>query len=276
MPAPTVSDVELVQQVQDYIQYDTDQSARTHLTALLQSNDLAALRSLFVPRISFGTAGLRAAMKPGYHNINAPIVTQTTQGLIRYLQSALPDMLPSKGVVVGYDGRHNSRDWARLTAAIFLSQRIPVRLFSQHCPTPLVPFAIRYHGLAAGVMITASHNPAADNGYKLYWHNSAQIIPPHDAHIQQHIEQQLKPWQHYQLKEQDELLSDPLAEMMQSYTQLVGDKYCWRREHNKKAKLRATYTAMHGVGAPWAAKAFESATDNGQHNTDRCSDAAAH
>ena len=127
-----------------------------------------------------------------------------------------------------------------------------------------MPFAIRYHGLAAGVMITASHNPAADNGYKLYWHNSAQIIPPHDAHIQRHIEQQLTPWQQrYQLDERDELLSDPLAEMQEAYTRLVGEKYCWRREQNKKAKLRATYTAMHGVGAPWAAKAFESA----QHST---------
>ena len=257
MPAAPVSDAQLLQQVREYIEYEPSEAARSHLHSLLQSNDTPALRSLFVPRISFGTAGLRAAMLPGYHNINSVVVLQTTQGLIRYLQSALPELLPSKGVVVGYDGRHNSRDWAHLTAAVFLSQRIPVRLFSQHCPTPLVPFAIRHYGLAAGVMITASHNPAADNGYKLYWSNSAQIIPPHDAHIQACIEQQLKPWQQYQLNEQDELLSDPLDEVMETYTRLVGEKYCWRREHNKRTKLRATYTAMHGVGAPWAAKAFE-------------------
>ena len=252
-----MSDAELVQQVRDYLECETDNSARSHLSTLLQANDVPTLRSLFVPRISFGTAGLRAAMRPGYHSINAPVVLQTTQGLIRYLQYALTDMLAAKGVVVGYDGRHNSRDWARLTAAIFLSQHIPVRLFSHHCPTPLVPFAIRYYGLAAGVMITASHNPASDNGYKLYWHNSAQIIPPHDAHIQHHIEQQLKPWQQYRLDETDELLSDPLDEMLNAYTRLVGEKYCWRREQNQRAKLRVTYTAMHGVGAKWAAKALE-------------------
>ena len=83
-------------------------------------------------------------------------------------------------------------------------------------------------------------------------------MSPHDALIQRHIEQQLRPWQQYRLDEGDELLTDPLDEMQEAYMRLIGERYCWRREQNKRARLRVTYTAMHGVGAPWAAKAFES------------------
>ena len=276
MAVASASDAALLQEVREYIDFaDDSPSSQARLQALLQSassfssssssSSLSTLRSLFTPRIAFGTAGLRARMDDGYHNINSVVITQTTQGLLRYLQQEQPQLLTSEGVVVGYDGRHHSQQWAQLTTAIFLSQSVPVLLFSSHCPTPLVPFTIRQLGLACGVMVTASHNPACDNGYKLYWSNSAQIIPPRDAHISSHIEQQHQPWQRFTLDRQHPLLSDPLHDMQQRYQQLIT-QYCWRREHNQKTALRVTYTAMHGVGAPWAAKAFESA-----HAGDRAS-----
>ena len=171
--------------------------------------------------------------------------------------TASPTCSGTKGVVVGFDGRHHSKEWAELTAAIFLSADVPVRLFSGTCPTPLVPFTIQEEGLAAGVMVTASHNPASDNGYKLYWKNSAQIIPPMDEHISAEIAREQRPWQRFSLDRSHPLLSDPLHAMQQRYTALIGEKYCWRRQQNLSTPLRVTYTAMHGVGAPWTAKAFE-------------------
>ena len=252
------SDAALLQLVHDYLEYEPDPTATSYLASLVTSSDLSTLRSLFHPRIAFGTAGLRGRMSPGYHHINSVVVLQTTQGVIRFLQQVQPSLLRTKGVVVGYDGRHHSKEWAALTASIFLSVDVPVRLFSATCPTPLVPFTIKQEGLAAGVMITASHNPASDNGYKLYWKNSAQIIAPLDEQIAQHIAQQLKPWQHFTLDPAHPLLSDPLHAMQQHYTALIGREYCWRRQQNLSTPLKATYTAMHGVGTPWAAKAFES------------------
>ena len=274
-PHAGVSDDALLQQVREYIDYDPDPASRSRLSALLSSSDVAALRPLFLPRIAFGTAGLRARMAEGYHNINALVVLQTTQGLLRYLQAEQPALLSSKGVVVGFDGRHHSRDWAALTAAVFLSQRVPVHLYSAHCPTPLVPFCIAQLGLAAGVMITASHNPAPDNGYKLYWSNSAQIIAPRDAHISAHIDGEHRPWQSYALDQSDPLLHDPHDSMMQRYAALIGREYCWGRELNRTTQLRVTYTAMHGVGAPWAAKAFESVNGSTPQWPLRSSDSAA-
>ena len=274
--SPT-SDSALLLEVREYIDYASDSpSSVARLTSLLHSASsssspssssaaLSTLRSLFLPRIAFGTAGLRARMDDGYHHINSVVITQTTQGLVRYLQEVQGPELSAKGVVVGYDGRHHSREWAELTAAIFLSASIPVLLFSAACPTPLVPFAIRQRGLCAGVMITASHNPAADNGYKLYWSNSAQIIPPRDADISRHIAQQRRPWQQYTLNRRHPLLHDRLHDMQERYAELIGE-YCWRREHNRTTSLRVTYTAMHGVGAPWAARAFESAEHSASHS----------
>ncbi len=96
--------------------------------------------------------------------------------------------LRSTGVALGYDGRHHSREFAEVVAAVFLASNVPVHLFNRLTATPLVPFAVKELGCGLGIVITASHNPKDDNGYKLYWSNGAQIIPPHDAEIAHSIE----------------------------------------------------------------------------------------
>lgn len=126
-------------------------------------------------------------MGPGYAAMNDLVIIQTSQGVAKYVQSMLPDAT-KKGVVVSFDGRHNSHRFAQLVAVAFLQLNIPVRLFSRVTPTPFIPFTVLNLGCSAGIMVTASHNPKDDNGYKVYWNNGTQIISPHDSGIQASIE----------------------------------------------------------------------------------------
>merc|ERR1719350_1388274 len=139
-----------------------------------------------------GTAGIRGRMGPGFGRMNDLVIIQVGQGLLAYLLAQEPN-LTDKGVVVGFDGRHNSRRWAFLTAGVFIRAKVPVILFRTTVPTPYVPFTVMRRGAAAGVMVTASHNPRWDNGYKVYWGNGAQILSPHDKNIQAAILDNLTP-----------------------------------------------------------------------------------
>lgn len=124
--------------------------------------------------------------------MNELVVLQTSQGLCEYLKATTGSY--DFSVVIGYDGRHNSRTFAHRTAAPFLQRGCRVHLFSNLVPTPYVAFAVRHLGCAVGIMVTASHNPKADNGYKVYWDRGAQIVPPHDAGIAAAILGNLEPW----------------------------------------------------------------------------------
>ena len=108
--------------------------------------------------------------------MNDLVIVQTTQGLINYLISVHGEAsLRSMGAVIGFDARHNSSRWARLAAGVFLRRGVKVYLFSGICPTPFVPFTVKRRGGAIGVMVTASHNPKDDNGYKVFWSNGPQV-----------------------------------------------------------------------------------------------------
>jgi phosphomannomutase len=119
-------------------------------------------------------------MKAGFAFMNCLTVQQASQGLTVYLEKVFPKEL-SRGIVLGYDGRHNSQRFAHIAARVFASRGIRVHLFSEIVPTPVVSFAILHLRALAGVMVTASHNPKQDNGYKVYWENGSQVrfpVPP--------------------------------------------------------------------------------------------------
>lgn len=204
--------------------------------------------------MEFGTAGLRAKMGPGFSQMNTLTIIQTAQGLLKYAQKQFTtEELATKGIVIGFDARYNSKSYASLTASIFARAGCRVRLFSNICPTPYVAFSCRFYGLCLGVMCTASHNPKQDNGYKVYWNNGAQIIPPHDRGISEAIYENLEPWESswdiplipdiYQ----NNLISDPMAEVDIEYMKLLKTSST-RLEKNKESKLKFTYTPVHGVG----------------------------
>ena len=186
----------------EYLAWDPCEETRQHVKCLLDATDEAGLSAILDARLTFGTAGLRGRMSAGYAGMNYLVVLQTTQGLIRYLQKELGhEVAADRGVIVGYDHRRmgtlHSKGFAEICARVFAASGFNVYLYEDIVATPLVPFGVNKLNTAAGIMITASHNPKQDNGYKLYWGNGVQIIPPHDAGIYESILDNLSPWQDY-------------------------------------------------------------------------------
>ena len=159
---------------------DPDPDTRDELQALLDSSDEAGLADRFGAKLEFGTAGLRGALGAGPNRMNRVVVIRAAAGLCAYLkQNGLTD----GPVVIGYDARHKSDVFARDTAAVVRGTGLDAVLVDGPTPTPVIAFAIRHLGAVAGVVVTASHNPPQDNGYKVYLGDGSQIVPPADAGI---------------------------------------------------------------------------------------------
>lgn len=231
-----------------WLDLDQDEETRKEIHELLDQNDVNGLELRLRNRIAFGTAGLRSAMKAGFAHMNSLIVLQASQGLADYIIQQRHNTPKSDvSVVIGYDARHNSENFARLAAAAFLQKGMKVLWFGHFVHTPLVPFAVSEYKAAAGVMVTASHNPKNDNGYKVYWSNGCQIIPPHDSGIATAIDNvhQILSWDttlvdsHANVKK---IFSEAAKSYIGHVTELV-----WPLPSVSDA-MPFTYTAMHGVG----------------------------
>lgn len=205
-------------------------------------------------------------MQAGYSGLNDLVVIQMCQGLGKYLitHPQLNDNLLDEeailnaGIVIGYDGRHNSKRFAERASAVFDKLGFKVYLFSRPASTPLVPFGIRKLKCSAGIVVTASHNPKLDNGVKVYLANGCQIISPHDSKIQNEIDRNLKPWKNvWDLNPKSICVLDQLEkEYMNLVKSLVFDQSLFDADNLKDFRL--TYTSLHGVGHPYITKAFES------------------
>ncbi|XP_026226328.1 glucose 1,6-bisphosphate synthase isoform X1 [Anabas testudineus] len=265
MKCQSTGDQQLDKAVHQWLTWDKNQCTRAQVESLVAAARLDDLRSRLCSRMSFGTAGLRAPMGAGFNRINDLTVIQSTQGLFSYLSRYFAD-LSSRGVVVGFDTRGqeesgcSSQRLAKLTAAVMLSRDVPVHLFSTFVPTPYVPYAVKKLGAAAGVMITASHNPKEDNGYKVYWCNSAQIGSPHDKEILLNIEEQLEPWSascwDERLVESSSLRTNPLTQINSCYMEELAS-LCFHRDLNSSCPLRFVHSSFHGVGHVFVQQAFK-------------------
>ncbi|MDH5673647.1 MAG: phospho-sugar mutase [Myxococcales bacterium] len=172
----------LRQRVEAYLQDEPDPGDRQELEALLAAGDAEALAERFARPLTFGTAGLRGPLGAGPSCINRATVARATAGLCRHVRESVTDAA-ARGLAIGYDGRHRSAELAEEVAAVAAGAGLRVIRFVQPVPTPLLAYCVREHGAAAGVMVTASHNPATDNGYKVYWEHGAQITAPIDTAI---------------------------------------------------------------------------------------------
>lgn len=161
---------------------DPDPETREELRELIGNDDFAELKERFSRRLAFGTAGLRGYLGAGPSRMNRLVVQETTAGLADYLAEAVVDA-KTRGVVVGFDARRKSDVFAEDVARVLAAKGFKVHLATKPVPTPLVAFGVLEMQAAAGVVITASHNPPEYNGYKVFWRNGAQIVPPYDHGI---------------------------------------------------------------------------------------------
>ncbi len=227
--------MDLFAAARDWLDQDPDPTTREELQGLLDAGDEDALRDRFATRLQFGTAGLRGALGAGPNRMNRVIVARAAAGLAAYLRDHEDD--PS--VVVGFDARHNSDVFARDTAEIMQAAGVRAHLLPEPLPTPVLANAILQLGCSAGVMVTASHNPPQDNGYKVYLGDSSQIVPPADSDISALIGA---------VGRVDELhRSDDYVrlgpEIAESYVEQVV-----ALAQDGPRDVVAVYTPMHGVG----------------------------
>ncbi len=168
-------------EVEAWIADDVDPAAAGELQALLDAGADGELADRFSAPLTFGTAGLRGPLRAGPNGMNRTVVRRAAAGLAAWLAERGHAGRP---VVVGFDARHGSLDFARDSAAIFAAAGFDARLMPAPVPTPVTAFAVQCFGAAAGVVVTASHNPPQDNGYKVYADDGAQIVPPADREIE--------------------------------------------------------------------------------------------
>jgi len=230
---------------------DPDEATRAELDAVLEAAQWgdaeagADLADRFVGMLEFGTAGLRGALGAGPNRMNRSVVIRAAAGLTAYLKETSPQPL----VVIGLDARHNSDVFAEDTAAVVVAAGGRAMLLPRPLPTPVLAFAIRHLGADAGVMVTASHNPAQDNGYKVYLGDGSQIVPPSDAQIAAHIAEV-------------ELVAD-VPRATSGWTTLnddVLDAYLDAAAAvvvpGGARELSVVHTALHGVGSDVIVAAF--------------------
>ena len=226
---------------------DPDPITHDELRALVDRRDEAALADRFGARLEFGTAGLRGVLGAGPNRMNRAVVIRTTAGLCAYLLANVPGAA-ERGVVVGYDGRHMSRRFALDVAAVLAAAGFTAHAFEDVAPTPLTAYAVKHLGAAAGVMVTASHNPPEYNGYKVYWGNGAQIIPPQDEGIAAAIDA-VPSVASVARDEHSPRIKPVPAEVTEAYVAAVRALSPAPERHTP---LTMVYTALHGVGSPLA------------------------
>ncbi|MEW2165417.1 phospho-sugar mutase [Streptomyces sp. NPDC007084] len=237
---------ELIARAKAWLAEDPDAETREELGKLVEAGDVTELAARFAGTLQFGTAGLRGELGAGPMRMNRSVVIRAAAGLAAYLKA--------KGetgglVVIGYDARHKSADFARDTAAVMTGAGLRAAVLPRPLPTPVLAFAIRHLGAVAGVEVTASHNPPRDNGYKVYLGDGSQIVPPADAEIAAEIAAVRA------------LADVPRPESgWEILDESVLDAYLARTDAvlapGSPRTARTVYTPMHGVGKEVLLAAF--------------------
>ena len=242
--SPTRASAELLEVAQAWVDDDPDHDTRVELGEVIaraktgEAEALADLAERFSGMLEFGTAGLRGALGAGPNRMNRAVVIRAAAGLTAYLEER--DVEPF--VVIGYDARHKSDVFAHDTAAVVVGAGGRAAVLPHTLPTPVLAFAIRYLGADAGVMVTASHNPPQDNGYKVYLGDGSQIVPPADADIAAHIAR-VRTVAEVRLADDGwETLGDDVVEAYVDATARIVSP-------DSPRDLNVVHTALHGVGS---------------------------
>ncbi|KIZ14425.1 phospho-sugar mutase [Streptomyces natalensis] len=237
---------ELITRAEAWLAEDPDPETRTELAGLLAGGDTDELAARFAGTLQFGTAGLRGELGAGPMRMNRSVVIRAAAGLAAYLKAKGEG---SGLVVIGYDARHKSADFARDTAAVMVGAGLRAALLPRPLPTPVLAFAIRHLGAVAGVEVTASHNPPRDNGYKVYLGDGSQIVPPADGEIAAEIAAVRSLADVPRPESGWETLDDEVLRAYLARTDAVLTP-------GSPRDLQVVYTPLHGVGRDTLVAAF--------------------
>ena len=252
---------ELRTRAERWMSDDPDPRTRDELRALLASPDVGTsdLADRFAGSLEFGTAGLRGVLGAGPNRMNRAVVARATWGLAEELRASVPDAA-ARGVVVGGDARRMSRELSEDVAAILAASGLNVLLFREPVPTPLVGFTVKHTHAAAGVVVTASHNPPEYSGYKVFWENAAQVVPPVDARIAACIERApaARNVTRPPLEELTGVVIDAPRSLERAYLDAVRALAVHPTAGDRS--LRIVYTPLHGVGDALLRRALSEAS----------------
>jgi len=245
-------DSELLTEVSAWIADDPDPVTAAQLKALIESSDEITLRKYFSGFLQFGTAGLRGPIGPGPSCMNQAVVGRTAAGIVQYMKAR-----SLTSVVIGRDARHGSDLFEELSAQIFAGAGFTVSILPRPLPTPVLAFAVNEIGADVGIMVTASHNPGSDNGYKVYLggtvdgvnYRGSQIISPADKQISAEIEK-IKSLKTIARAQTWKILSEDIVEKYVDQTKVLAPR---------PGDLKIVYTAMHGVGTKTLQRVFHRA-----------------
>lgn len=243
---------EVVELAETWLAAEPDADMRAELTALI-AGSADDLKERFTGRLQFGTAGLRGAVGAGPQRMNRLVVQQAAAGLVDYLLVHVPNAA-ARGVIIGYDARRKSDVFALDTARVCAARGVRAMLFPHIVPTPVLAWNVTEVGAAAGVVVTASHNPPADNGYKVYLGTGSQIVSPVDSDITAFIDKV-------------DACAVPMSAADDPLIETLGDDRVvaylafvpTARQCPQVAGVQVAYTAMHGVGGATLLAAFERA-----------------
>jgi phosphomannomutase len=209
----------------------------------MMTSDPKELEESFYKNLEFGTGGMRGVMGVGTNRINKYTLGKNTQGLSNYLQQTFPN--EALKVAIAYDCRHNSDSLAKVVADVFSANGIHVYLFSDMRPTPELSFAVRYLNCHAGIVLTASHNPPEYNGYKVYWQDGGQLVPPQDAEIIKLIEALNYNEIHFEANNQ--LIEYIDSKVDAAFIQSTIENASFTTPTQAKENLKIVYTSLHGT-----------------------------
>ena len=237
-------DTSIQQKVNEWLtQPGIDEDTKQQLRLLQESNE-AELTDAFYRSLEFGTGGLRGIMGVGTNRINKYTVGMATQGFANYLKQEVKGEIK---VAIAHDSRNNSRFFAETTAAVFAANGIKVFLFEALRPTPELSFAIRHLGCNGGVVCTASHNPREYNGYKAYWKDGGQLVPPHDKNVIREVEK-IAGLDEVKWTGNEELITIIGTEIDAEYINMVKGLSVYPDVIEKQSDLKIVYTPIHGTG----------------------------
>lgn len=266
-------DTKTENKINEWLSGNYDEDTKNQIRQL-EKNDATQLEDAFYKDLEFGTGGLRGIMGVGTNRMNKYTVGMATQGYANYLKKCFPEVK----VAIAHDVRNNSRKFAEIAAEIFAANDIKVFLFDGIRPTPELSFTIRTLKCQGGVVITASHNPKEYNGYKAYWNNGGQLVPPHDKNVIEEVEK-IKNLSDVKWNGKPENIISIGKDMDEAYLEMVKGLSINPDACIKEHDLKIVYTPIHGTGIMLVPKALaaygfdnvhiveEQATPNGNFPT---------